>query len=178
MQYLWHWWVIVLASRVSPFIRMATSLLPAHQTLMSRSASSSSVCHITVHHCPNISSVLCTGIEAQPTLGARHFCQKIYVWKCTKNARIFHDICPKNRKMPEFYMIFAPKLFFPIFFGGGSLPESLTPSPAPMICGISWNFKDMVQQQRTHFLLKPTGYFVHCSYSSVCGPSILLCLMK
>jgi len=49
----------------------------------------------------------------------------------------FYDICPKNlqnsrilhdfaRKMPEFYVIIARKIFFPDFRGGGHVP------PAPV----------------------------------------------
>ena len=42
----------------------------------------------------------------QSTLGARHFCPKIHVWKINK--------------MPEFYSIFARKILFSWFFWGGT----------------------------------------------------------
>jgi len=41
--------------------------------------------------------------------GGDIFCRKIYVWKIYK--------------MPEFYTIFARKIFFPIFFWGGTCPS-------------------------------------------------------
>ena len=46
------------------------------------------------------------GVGAQSTLGARHLCPKINVWKINK--------------MPEFYMIFAGQIFFRSFLGDAS----------------------------------------------------------
>jgi len=50
----------------------------------------------------------------------------IFARKINKNFRILHDICPKKiNKMPEFYMIFARKIFFPNFGRGrGKCPPS------------------------------------------------------
>jgi len=48
-------------------------------------------------------------VFVQSTLGARHFCPKIYAWKISK--------------LTEFYMIFARKIFSPIFLR----PPSRTP---------------------------------------------------
>jgi len=61
--------------------------------------------HVRVVHAGTTTGS-CIGVGAQSTLGARHFCPKIY-------AR-------KNNKIPEFYMIFARKIFFPIFLAGAS----------------------------------------------------------
>ena len=63
---------------------------------------------------------LSIGVGAQSTLEARHFRPKIYAWKINK--------------MPEFYMSFARKIFFPIFFlgGGASAPSCPPPTPTPM----------------------------------------------
>jgi len=69
-----------------------------------------------------------TGVGAQSTSGggggggAQNFCRKKYI-KNQQNAWILHDSCPKNyqntqicmifaRKMPKFYIIIAPKIFF------------------------------------------------------------------
>ena len=80
------------------------------------------------------------GVGAQSTLGGHHiFGRKICI-KNQQNARILHDSCPKNyqntrifmifatkiykisefymifaRKMPEFYVITARKIFLPEF---------------------------------------------------------------
>jgi len=52
--------------------------------------------------------------------GARHFCQKIYVWKINKMSEFCVIFVPqKLTKTPEFYVTFARKIFIPIFFWGG-----------------------------------------------------------
>ena len=60
-------------------------------------------------------------IGAQSTLGGKTFLPEKYAWKINK--------------MPEFYMIFARKIFSRIFFwveGRGKWP-SASPSPTPML---------------------------------------------
>ena len=55
------------------------------------------------------------GVEAQSTLGGHQiFARKICI-KNQQNARILHD---SARKMPEFYVIIARKIFSPNFRGG------------------------------------------------------------
>jgi len=39
----------------------------------------------------------------------------------------------KNNKMPKFYMHFARKIFFPIFFWGGAPPVSYAYGPISII---------------------------------------------
>ena len=55
-----------------------------------------------------------TGVEAQTTLGARHFFPKINVWKINK--------------MPEFYII-ARKILFLIFWRGRQMSRALSHLP-------------------------------------------------
>jgi len=54
---------------------------------------------------------------------------------CPKNeqiSRILQYFCPK--KMPEFYIIIARKIFIPIFFPGGTCPYApCPPSPTPIL---------------------------------------------
>jgi len=50
------------------------------------------------------------GVGAQSTLGARHFCPKIYAWKINK--------------IPEFYIFFVRKIFSRFFWReGGKCPS-------------------------------------------------------
>jgi len=53
----------------------------------------------------SVAEVVTLGVQS--TFGARHFWPKIYVWKINK--------------MPEFYMIFASKKYFPDFWGTAPL---------------------------------------------------------
>ena len=49
-------------------------------------------------------------------MGARHLAEKCVL---------------KINKMPEFYMLFARKIFFPIFFLGGGRRANAAPAPSP-----------------------------------------------
>ena len=84
------------------------------------------------------------GVGAQSTVGGRHFCRKIMYEKLTKCPKFTCYLPEKNyqsfrifmifaRKMPEFYMIIARKIFsdfvFLFFFGGGA--RALLPAPTP-----------------------------------------------
>ena len=99
--------------------------------------------------------VLIIGVGAQPTLG-RHdiFCPKNmyeknnnmpefyiifalkiskipeFLWKVNKISE-FHMIFA--RKMPEFYVIIARKIFFPIFLAGGGADVPPPPSATRML---------------------------------------------
>jgi len=46
------------------------------------------------------------------------------MYKNKENAKILHDICPK---IPEFYVTFSRKIFFPDFLGAG---WQMRPSPS------------------------------------------------
>ena len=58
------------------------------------------------------SSVYIHRRRSSVNFGERHFCPKIYAWKINK--------------MPEFYMIFARKIFFPNFGGKCPLPAPIS----------------------------------------------------
>ena len=78
---------------------------------------------------------LVIGVGAQ-LLGGKTFLPGNYVWKNYPNSRIFMTIAWKINKIPEFYMIFAPKMpefymiiareifshFFFLFLGWGACP--------------------------------------------------------
>ena len=49
-------------------------------------------------------------VGAQSTLGARHFCPKIYAWKINKMPEFYIIFARKINKIPEFYMIYARKI--------------------------------------------------------------------
>ena len=85
------------------------------------------------------------GVGAQSTLGGTTFLPKKYASKVNKMPEFYvilaqklskypnFYICPKNkipefymnfaRKRPKFYIIITPKIFSPIFFGGGTCPH-------------------------------------------------------
>jgi len=96
------------------------SIYHQHTTWLSylltwRSSISSTVHQLTVNN---------IGVAAQPVLGTRHFCPKIYVWKISKMPKFYMVFA---RKMPKFCMILPEKYFSWIFLRGS--PSS----PAPMI---------------------------------------------
>jgi len=89
------------------------------------------------HHCPSLTQqvsiinyryswghaeTVSIGVGTQPTLGQDIFDQ---------------NICMKNNKIPEFYVIFARKILFSRFFleggAGARASTSAAPSPTPMI---------------------------------------------
>ena len=51
--------------------------------------------------------ILCIGIGAQSTLGARHFCPKIYVWKINKCPN-YTRYLPEKYFLPNFWVANAP----------------------------------------------------------------------
>ena len=67
------------------------------------------------------------GVGAQLTLGARHFCRKIHVWKINKMymiyARKMPNNCPKKKYFPEFLWGMCP---------------AQPPSPTPVLEAASW----------------------------------------
>jgi len=106
--------------------------------------------------------------SAQSTLGARHFCPKIMYEKINEmpefftlflseklqNTRIFMKFARKvnkifefhmifARKMPEFYVIIARKIFSRFFFGGGGLVLifAVTPATTPVLKVASQRFR-------------------------------------
>jgi len=75
-------------------------------------------CCVNCEMCVKFYVLETTGVGAHSTLGTRHFCSKIYVWK--------------SNKMLEFYTTFARKKYFFLIFrrmGQCALP----PSPTPML---------------------------------------------
>jgi len=78
-------------------------------------------CHSQHHDIVNTTYI---SVGAQSTLGARHFCPKYMHEKLTKCLNFTWYLPRKINKVPEFYMIFARKIFLPEFGGGNcsSLP--------------------------------------------------------
>ena len=79
----------------------------------------------------------------------------------------------KNNKMTEFYMIFARKIFFPIFFGGREGGQLLPASRLLRLC-TSTSRTDrqtdrQIDKQTTYY--SNTGNACHIEYAS-CGKSI------
>ena len=99
------------------------------------------ICQVS-YACVSLDSI---GVgAAQSTLGARHFCPKIYVWKIDKihEVYIFARKLNKINKIPEFCMILVWKIFSRFFSRGGEgeatalsapLPSPRPPSPTPML---------------------------------------------
>ena len=76
--------------------------------------------------------------------------------KLTKFPNFTSYMPEKINKMPEFYTIFARKIFFPIFLRGGRASASLPPCPTPTVNGqfcIFFVFVFIVEEKPISFKL-------------------------
>ena len=75
-------------------------------------------------------------IGTQSTLGARHFCQKIYVWNINKMPKFYMIKARKINKIPLFYLIIYPQKLFSGILGVPSWPP--VSYAMNIVCTLPW----------------------------------------